>query len=312
MKVFTSEEALWADGVATRLRQLRVDSGGEDPHVRKQRIAAEVEQALKAIPANKKKAYLDALGERLPESKAAMLAVSAALTPYEAPDSPEALAIKLAAAAGGLSEATRQEIAERLKKAGFVLAEQRPQASPAKAAELSQETAAKLFLESGRSLDVERAHKLLAALIEWMTLLEQPAWKLWKDVNPNAKLKRDGIPNGDLKAMIGKYLAGDADVSTEQIIAVLQKSRRLVASLMIALGMAGRQYASSHHYRFSPLALEDIARAEKKWSESLEAACWRKYRELAADVSEAAIEKELKDAIAKSAEEVMAGPKTEA
>jgi hypothetical protein len=105
MKVFTSEEALWADGVATRLRQLRVDAGGEDPHARKQRIAAEVEQALKAIPADKKKAYLDALGDRLPESKAAMLAVSAALTPYEAPDSPESLAAKLAAAAGGLSDA---------------------------------------------------------------------------------------------------------------------------------------------------------------------------------------------------------------
>jgi hypothetical protein len=200
-----------------------------------------------------------------------------------------------------------------LKKAGFAVAEPpRSHATLAKAAEMSQETAAKLFLESGRTLDADRARKLLAALTEWMTLLEQPAWKLWKEVNPNARLKRDGIPNGDLKAMIGKYLSGDPDVSTEQIIAVLQKSRRLVAALMIALGMAGRQFASAHHYRFSPLALEDVARAEKKWSENLEAACWRKYRELAADASEAAIEKELKDVIAKSAEEVMAGPKTEA
>jgi len=310
MKVFTSEEALWADGVAARLRQLRMDVAGEDPSARKRRIASEVEQALQAIPADKRKAYLDALGDRLPESKAAMLAVSSALASPETHDSPEAMAVKLAAAAGGLSETSRREIAERLKKAGFAVVEQRPQA-PAMAAGLSQETAAKLFLEPGRHLDVDRAHKLLAALTEWMTLLEQPAWKLWKEVNPNAKLKRDGIPNGDLKAMIGKYLAGDAEVSTEQIIAVLQKSRRLVAGLMIALGMAGRQYASAHHYRFSPLAIEDIARTEKKWSESLEAACWRKYRELAADSSEAAIEKELKDAIAKSAEEVMIGPKAD-
>jgi hypothetical protein len=75
--------------------------------------------------------------------------------------------------------------------------------------------------------------------------------------------------------------------------------------------MAGRQYASAHHYRFSPLAIEDIARTEKKWSESLEAACWRKYRELAADSSVATIEKELRDTIAKSTEEVV-GAKTEA
>jgi hypothetical protein len=309
MKAVSSEEALWADNMAARLRLLQASFADEDPASRQRFVAEELERVLRGVPDSRKKACLESLAERFPSWQAAVPAVVPGPEEAEGAETPEMLVIKLVSATAGLPETARQKIAQHLKEAGFALAGPK---GAAMEGDLPQDTMAKLFLEPGKSLDAERACRLLATLLEWMLLLEQPAWKLWREVHPTATLRREGIPGGDLRSMIGKYLGGDTEVSTQQVAAVLQKSRRLIAGLMIALGSATRQYASHHYDRFSPAAIEDVARTEKKMMESVETACWRKYRELASASSVASIEKEIRDVIAKCAEEVMLGPKASA
>ena len=306
MKAVSSEEALWADNMAARLRLLQASFADEDPVDRQRFIAEELERALRGVTDSRKKACLEALEERFPAWQAASSAPFKAGEPA-VPETAEMLTIKLIAAAASLPDAARLQLAQHLKEAGLAVASQ-----PKTAAidgEMPQDAMAKLFLEPGKSLDPERACRLLVALLEWMLLLEQPAWKLWREVNPSATLRREGIPGGDLKSMIGKYLGGDPEVSTQQVVTVLQKSRKLVAGLMLAMGSATRQYASHHHDRFSPDTIKDVARTEQKFMESVETACWRKYCDLASALSVAAIEREIRDTIAKCAEEVMLGPR---
>lgn len=309
MKAVSTEDAFWADNMAARLRLLQASFADEDPVGRQRFIAEEIERALKGVPDSRKKTCLEALADRFPSwQTAATATVKQEPAP---PETAEMLIIKLVSAAADLPEQARRKIGDHLKEAGLAAAEA-PKAA-AMDGEMPQDAMAKLFLEPGKPLDADRACRLLAALLEWMVLLEQPAWRLWREVNPTATLRREGIPGGDLKAMIGKYLSGDTEVSTQQVVTVLQKSRRLIAGLMIALGSATRQYASHHHGQFSPETIKDVARTEKKFAESVESACWRKYCELAlAALTVASIEKEIRDTIAKCAEEVMLGPKASA
>jgi hypothetical protein len=58
----------------------------------------------------------------------------------------------------------------------------------------------------------------------------------------------------------------------------------------------------------SPDAIEDWAKMEKKWNESLESACWRKFVQQAREhASEPAIEHEIQESISKAAENLILG-----
>ena len=153
-------------------------------------------------------------------------------------------------------------------------------------------------------MQLERAVKLLIMTTELALALDQLAWALWKQVAPKSTIRKES----ELNRLAGSYLAGDAEVSSSQLSQPLEKTRRLIAGLLGAVGRAGSSYAKKYISRLSPEMIEDWAKMEKKWNESIEAACWRKFVQQAKEhASEPAIEHEIQEAIAKAAENLILG-----
>ena len=97
-------------------------------------------------------------------------------------------------------------------------------------------------------------------------------------------------------------------VQEQQLIQALEKTRRLIAGLMGAVGRAGNTYARKLVGRLSPEVIQDLAKMEKKWAESVEQASWRAYERLAKEhLSEPAIENGIQEAMVKVAEDLMTG-----
>jgi hypothetical protein len=176
--------------------------------------------------------------------------------------------------------------------------------SPNAFLELPPELEKKLGLPPGKPLQMDRAVKLLIITAEFALALDQLAWALWRQLVPKSSIRKEV----ELNRLAGTYLTGDKEVSTSQIGQPVEKTRRLIAGLLGAVGRAGAAYAKKYVARLSPEVIEDWAKMEKKWNESIEAACWRKFVQQAKDhASEPAIEHEIQEAVAKAAENLILG-----
>jgi len=229
----------------------------------------------------------------------APLPVSAPV-PVAAEETPDTLLQKLLAAASQLTPETRAEFAKKLQQAGLAVTQTGGGALP----ELPPELQKKLGLSAGQQLDPERVLKMLVAMTEFCLALDQLVWALWRQMAPKSNIRKEI----EFNKLAGPYLGGDPEVSTQLLIQPLERTRKLIAGLLGALGRAGSIYAKKHVARFAPEVIEDWAKMEKKWSESLEQVCWRKYVQHAKDHStEPAIENELQEAITKTAESLITG-----
>ena len=297
MESYLAEEALWATGLAARVRLVQANFADDQAVARQNYIAEEIERGLKGINPSKRPLYLKALAEQFPGWEVAGAAAPPARD--QSPDSPETLLRRLIDSCAQLSPETRMDFAHELQKAGLAVKE-----PAAPALELPPELQKKLGLLPGQALHLERAVKLVATLTDMVLALDQLVWALWKQIAPRSNIKKES----EFAKLTGSYLAGDAEVSTQQITQTLERTRRLIAGLLGAIGRAGSTYARNHTARFGPEVVEDWAKMEKKWSESLEQVCWRKYVQLAKEhASEPAIENEIQEAIAKTTENLVMG-----
>jgi len=299
MESHLSEESLWASSLAARLRILQANFADDDAATRQDFIAQEIERALKGSVSDKRKVLLEALGQLFPTGQAAGPVVSHQPSAGAAtPATPEALLEGLLEVLPTLPPEQKQEFTERLKRAGLV-----PERSAA-AFEASPELLKRLALDATRTVNAERAAKTMAMLVDMVLTLDQLVWTLWKQIAPKSMVRKEG----DLVKLSGEYLAGSNEVSTAQLLQTLERSRKLVAGLLGAVGRAGAAYARDRARIFDPNAIEADARAEKKWNESVEFACWRKYVQLCKEYgAEAAIEKSIQEAMAKATENLIMG-----
>lgn len=219
------------------------------------------------------------------------------------PDTPEQSVESLLRAAPELSAEQRAAFAEKLKGAGLAVTD----GGSAGALELPPELQKALGLQPGQPLNPERAVKLLSELTQLVFTLDQLVWNLWKQLAPRSMVRREAGTANDLKLMTCRYLVGDTEVSTQQLKQLLDHSRKLTAGLLMAIGGVGRNYGKKYLERFSPDVIRDLAEMTKGWA-ALEKKCWDKFVELHNEfATEPAIEKEIQDAIARFAEEVMRG-----
>ena len=299
MESYLSEEALWASGLASRLRLIQANFADDPSAVRQGYITEEIERAIKPISPTRRKVYLESLAERFPAWEGVRSAPSSDVKVGPTPLTPEELVARLVELAPTLSPEARTAFATQLQAVGLSIKE------PANALlELPPELEKKLGLPPGKPLQVERAVKLLIITAEFSLALDQLAWALWKQLVPKSTIRKEV----EISRLAGAYLAGDKEISTSQIGQPVEKTRRLIAGLLGAVGRAGSAYAKKYVARLSPEVLEDWAKMEKKFTESLEAACWRKFLQQSKDhASEPAIEHEIQEAIAKAAENLMLG-----
>jgi hypothetical protein len=299
MDSYLTEEALWASGLASRLKLLQANFADDAPATRQTYLTEEIERALKNVVPAKRKLYLEALAERFPAWQSAQT-VPVAPTPLSAaPETPSELLARFIQVVSGLPSEAKAEFVQKLREAGIV-----PEASHASAIELAPDAQKKVGLMPGTPLNVERAIKLLVVESEAVLALDQLAWTLWKQMATKSAIRKEA----ELIKLSGQYLAGDAEVSTQQLVQALEKTRRLMASLMGAVGRAGNTYAKKAVARLSPEVIEDLAKMERKWTESVEVTAWRIFQRLAKEhLSEPAIESGIQEAMVKVAEDLMTG-----
>jgi hypothetical protein len=299
MESHLSEESLWAGALAARLRLLQADFADDDSATRQDCINQEIEHALKGCVPDKQKSLLGALATRFPvwQSSAPVQEAPAPALP-SAPETPEALLQRVLEVLPSLPAAQQAGFIGHLKRAGLV-------AEPSGAEfKVSPDLLKRLGLDASRSFSTDRVAKTLAMLLDTTLALDQLVWTLWKQIAPRSVVRREA----DFAKLSGEFLAGSNEVSAAQVIQTLERTRKLVASLLGAIGRAGAAYARERARLFDPDAIQASAGPEKKWNESMEFASWRKYVQLCKEYgAEPVIEKGIQEAIARAAENLIMG-----
>lgn len=306
MKTFPAEETAWAGRLAARLRVLQADAAADAPDLRLDFLKEEIERALHDIGPARRGSHLDALAEQFPdfapprggESEVALLSLP-----------PEVLVADLIDTAPTLPAETLAAWGQRLAEAGFGNATAASAGPGGGAFDLPADTRARLGLAAAQETDPERAARLCGLLIDLTIALDQLAWSVWKQVAPQSIIRRDAGPDGEFRRLAGRYLAGDPEVVATQVSQTLDRSRHLIAGLLAAIGPAGGTFARNYLAKFSPEAIATAAAAGGgSFLSSAEQRNWRKYTEMFGQVSGAAIERELLNAIAQYAETAILGP----
>lgn len=291
---------MWASGLAARLKLLQANFADDAPATRQTYLAEEIDRAIKNVVPARRKVYLQALAERFPAwqaPQAAPVAPTPAVTPSESPSELLARFIQVMAS---LPPEVKGDFLRQLQEAGLV-----PKDNGGGAfMELAPEAQKKIGLPPSVPLNVERAVKLLVVETEAILALDQLGWTLWKQMAAKSAIRKDV----EMARLSGQYLAGDSEISTQQLVQALEKTRRLIAGLMGAVGRAGNTYAKKQVARLSPEVIEDLAKMEKKFMDSVEVTAWRIYVRLAKEhLSEPAIENGIQEAMVKVAEDLMTG-----
>lgn len=292
----------WAATVGNRLKYLQSNLADETPENRQNYLEDELRRALQAIPASKRGAHLDALAERFPSWELATVAVNTPTAGTQrTPDEIIKLFLELAPQ---LSGEQRENVKQRLAASGLIVSTNKPIEGDA-----LTDVQAKLKLGPDDPIDPQRLGKLFAALADTMLTLDQLAWNLWRSAAPKSPIRRD-TSQGDLRLLMRRSLSGDAEASAAQVQKQLEATRQLIAGLLAGLGPAGKNFARRYQQRYAPEAIREVVRTEGGGGglfANAEAKCWKKYTELATELTDASIESDVQDAVVKYAEDLIRG-----
>jgi hypothetical protein len=293
----------WAAGVAARLRLLQTSFADDPFEVRQRTLRDELEQALKTVTLGQRRECMEALGMEfpVPEASQELRASKTKLPEATVSETPSILVDRLIGLTPVMSPVERESIVAQFVAAGLL------PASNGTAA-ISEELKERLQrLAPGKGLDQARALRILDVLIEFAWSLDQLVWEVWKSIAPRSIIRHDSGKHGDFRKTVGPYLTGDSEVSTEEVKQLVNKTRKLVSGLMAAMGTVGEIHTQKFLKRLSPDAIRRQAEAEPGVFESIEKKCWRKYSAVFAEMNEAAVEREILDAIKKYTEKLVLG-----
>lgn len=288
---------MWASSLAARVRLLQANLADDSPATRQQCLRDEIQRHIDQLTPTKRRAHLEALQSRFPSWQAAQTPTTpTASSAAPTIDTPEDALSRFLELASALKPDEKIAISRKLQAAGFNLS------GGGALPELTPEMQKTLGLAPGQPLNPERALKLLSGLAEMVLALDHLVWTLWRQFNPKSTFRKDR----DFAKLIGPFLSGDPEVPTALIAQPLDRTRKLIAALLGALGRGCANFAAKHVGLFGPDVIEDHAKLERKLMQSLEVTAWKKYRELFKD--EATMYNELQEAIAKVAESLVQGP----
>ena len=291
-----------AEVTANRLRLIQADLADEPAESRRAHLNDEVKSALEKVPMAERNDFLSAVEDRFPaweggrvvtggDGSAAMLSA----TDMAEFTDPGFLLRQLVKTAPSMTGEQRREAGEQLAAAGI---------APAGAGEIPQEAfsraKAAMQIPADGDADAGRMLEAGALLAEQVILLDALCWKVWRQIAPESGY-RSVVP---LNTLLASYVSGSGETGRGQVSEALERFRALTAALTTSVGKVGRTvYAELAE--FSPSQVESLAKADKKWNESVELAAWRKYRELAGKLDEATVESKVRQAVSRSVEEIV-------
>lgn len=295
---------------AHRLRLVQADFADDSPEVRAEHLREEIERATGSMVAERRRAFLEMLAERFPSWDSNVRADAEELRPPPRSRAderdladPSFLVRRLLDLAPSMSEEQRRGLGETLAAVG-IGARRPPGGLPPEAAATA---AAELGVEGapGGSVDPARALELLAMLGAMSRRLDQIAWSTWRTIHPRSSVKRAG----ELQRTMARFATGDQDVPRGQVQQELEALRKLVAAMVASVGRAGGQFAQRLLARLAPTEIEAAVRAGRRVSmlSSVDAECWKEYKQRASALDSSSIETELLESVANIAESLMRG-----
>ena len=312
--VLSSEEH-WADEVAARLRLLQAAGADEPVEQREAHIEEQVKRSLQSVPAAQRARYLERLTARFPIGQVTIISAPSGQGGADRkPQTPEELALVVGEAWGRFTPEQKKQFRERLAALGLAeLATAAPTAAatPAPAADAGDFSEAKRVfgLAPAENIVPLRLGRLAAIENDFFAKLDTLAWGTWKQVAPQSPLKKDAT--GDLRSQLRRYLKGDAEPSDQQMAQQVDRTRQLVSSLVGSLAVTSRGFVKRYQTRYSPDAVKDIVRMEGGIGPfGGDAKCWKKYSELAGEITELSIHAEMMEAVARFVEEMTKPKKT--
>lgn len=293
-----------------RLRMVQFDFADEEAQVREEYIAEALELAISSVPSSDRAAFLAELLEAFPswdtQVDVSARAAAAAAVPKSTTDQKELsdwsfLVSRLIKLAPALSEEERQVARDRLAAAGLAA---EAGSGPGWREDVVASLRKQIGLREDEPVDATRLVEGFSELVQTIRTLDQVAWKTWREIAPRSKVR--GPAN--FQRNLARFAAGDPEIARGQIAREVGQLRQLVAALILAIRKASGEFANRHLGRISAPAIMKLSQTEgKKLTESWELKYWKKYCELTAGLSQATIEREIMDAIAAYADQVMEG-----
>ena len=286
---------------ANRLRMIQADFADEEPQVRSAYLREEIETALqKVLPATRRE-FLEALTAKFPTGDftgSQVLQQPKSAIHAEIRKDPDYLVDLLLSIVPSLTAEKRKAIAERLRKEGIGRQEQMTCSE-----ESLKRLRSALKLGDAVRIDTDRLVDLAVLLAEFVGLLEPLVGRVWRNLAPQSKVRI----SADVMRSLRQLFSGDKRASTDDAAGELVSLRQLIASIIAAIGQVGNQFGRRHIGKFSPSEIAALAHTEGAGGilVSSEVKCWRKYRELASNLTEDSIDLEIRVIIANYVESLM-------
>ncbi len=298
---------------ANRLRLVQIDFADEAPEARRGYLTEALEGALAEVQPEQRDAFLTELMARFPtwdpnlavaaprpEAAAPQAATLSRADERELQD-PSFLVSRLVDLAPQLTDEQRHNILARLRGAGLL---------PPPLAALPEEPLGHvrqvLGLPPDAALDTARLLVLLAALSDFVCSLDPLVWRTWGKLAPTSRFQ--GV--AALRLALSRYVVAEGTVTDAQAEEELLKLRHLIASVVVAVGQAGKIAATDVVTSFmapmAPSKVQDLVRFEKgSIFVAEEVKCWRKYKDLAGKITDVAVEAAINEKIQRFIEELM-------
>jgi hypothetical protein len=301
--VFPASEIRWAEDLAARVRLVLASCADDTTTNRQSYLEEEIRRGLEAVPSGQRERYLDALAEKFPtwqQSPSTTEAVSAAM---REPGTFDEWMQALVRAAPRWSVEEKRKLRDRLVELGMV-----DSASGPGIGESFGEVKHRMGLAANEAVVPVRLAKLCAAEADFLTKLEQLVWNTWRELAPRTALKRDAVA-ADFRALLRRYLRGDAEPSDAQVVQQVERTRQLIAVMLSSVSQVSRGFVKRYQTRYSPDAIQDLVKLAGRggWLTNRDALCWQKYVELAAEISDASVRADMQEVVVKYVEDVMRG-----
>jgi hypothetical protein len=299
----TTERGRRLAALSQRLRMLHTELAEQSPEMRVEQLRDEVQRAVSSMPPQEREGFLSELAQQFPlwsASNGTMpKAAPAAATAAPLPTDPKSLAEMLIELGRGMSQAEKDAVTARLSAGGFstVVKEVVRESGGGGGAAFPPAALAEFKKAVGLPADGEvnpgRLLELAALLTEFTLKIEPWACSYWRDLAPDAKNPIYQTLNKEFP----RYVSGDDKITKEAMHKSVYKLRSLVSLLMKGVMEAGKQFARDHMTRYSMEAVRESA--PKETFKSDEYRCWKQYERLMEGVDAPAIEKRIKQLIAK-------------
>jgi hypothetical protein len=293
---------------ANRLRLIQIDFADAPAEDRRGYLSEAVEAALAAVVPERREALLRELMTRFPTwdpnvevtAPQEEAGVQSRTDERELQD-PAFLVERLIDVASELSDDERAAVTQRLCEAGLA-----PEAEGGWPEEPMKRVREALGLKGEEPLDARRTLGLLATLAEFACVVDPLVWKQWGRLAPESQYQSIAT----LRHILAQYCTGEENVSDDRVTDDLLKLRHLILAMVVALRevakIASKDVASSFLASIAPAKIEDLVKFEKgSIFVSPEVKCWRKYKDLAGTLSDAAVEEGIREKVERFVEELM-------